>query len=181
MLLALCPYTGASSSSFLRVVHTPPEFIPARLYPCWAGILWDTCLARRQNVTHYAVWAAAQVDLTWLAHPEIDTRGALLTHGTYPRRLLVCTAVWAVGMTALAWCLALFASPCPVVSAVDAYNCDSPVTSTLRMVENLNFVGCFVVLLYFYLSKSVEASRMLREGQSAFDPSAVDKPATVRP
>eukprot|EP00873_Tetraselmis_striata_P043323 jgi/Tetstr1/463587/TSEL_008466.t1 len=81
-------------------------------------------------------------------------------------------------MTALAWCLALFASPCPVVSAVDAYNCDSPVTSTLRMVENLNFVGCFVVLLYFYLSKSVEASRMLREGQSAFDPSAVDKPAT---
>lgn len=122
-----------------------------------------------------------QVEVTWLAHPDIDTRAALFTLGTHARRLLVGTAAWAVGMTTVAWCMALFASPCPVVMAVDEHNCDSPVTSTLRMVENLNFVGCYLVLLYFFLTKSIEASRMLAEGRAMSSPRrAADESPQVR-
>eukprot|EP00193_Tetraselmis_chui_P017559 CAMPEP_0177790824 /NCGR_PEP_ID=MMETSP0491_2-20121128/23577_1 /TAXON_ID=63592 /ORGANISM="Tetraselmis chuii, Strain PLY429" /LENGTH=855 /DNA_ID=CAMNT_0019312957 /DNA_START=68 /DNA_END=2635 /DNA_ORIENTATION=+ len=121
-----------------------------------------------------------KVELTWLAHPDIDTRDALRTPGTYPRRLLVGTALWAVGVTALAWGLAVFASPCGVVLAVDSFNCDAPITGIIRTVENLNFVGCFMVLLYFYLSKSIEAGKMLREKRDGSKPGLVDTTTLVQ-
>ena len=84
--------------------------------------------------------------------------------GTGRRRVVLGVTLWAAGLSGAAWVLALI-SPCDFYWAADTNPfgpCNTPSAGVIRLIESINFMGAYLVLMYLYGQVIIQASRFRR-------------------